>query len=329
MGIKEEYQESRLRRFGKKIARAFGFGYPSQVICCYDREKNKHYLEDPYIEDSTERGTLPVLKKKEVPDNPKKIPEKIKEKEEREDQEDRETKEIRYNNTLVRSKTNNKLIQIRGSVKEDISPSSILKYYPEAIMVIALPFGIFYTWILLWSIGTMGMGDLGLVLNTVLILTMLYQGHKVLSDGGILTLDCDYKGRLEGLEIYVPRSRRYLSLEPQEEKNIESDTVKKLITWIRPIISKNTHLTETLNNMYDEINKSYHQGMRDRTYEEEVNVQKWILIAVLCLIGGIFIGLMISGSISPIAPSGGTPKNQGNADQVKGIIMVLKGVISW
>ena len=264
--------KKKFRDVKTKFIRAFGFGYPHTLIVLHDNKDEEVYIENPRIEIKE----IEISKKK-------------------------------YKNSIIHDEKTHEVYQIRGDLKKYLKPYRIVDYYPEAAASLLLPGFIIYTAILLWAFGVITMSTIWVMIFTFLLAMMLFQGKYVYTEGNIQAVDCAYKGHISGFKLYVPMHKDFLDLEPSDDKSIIKDSIKRLVSFFKPVLAENQLLTEQIQKMADGYSKSFLLGLRMRKgymdLSEKYPAWIWALIGVVI---GIIIGLVISGGVAP-APGGAGP----------------------
>lgn len=292
-----------------KLIRAFGFGYPDQVVVV-NKKDDQTYVEDFEILEKSSRK-LPILEKKAKDINDlKELEENIEEPEDLEDQdldheeENNETKtkkQLDQVYSMIRDKKSDQIYQVQGKVSEDMKPRAIVDLFPQASIVLLLPGIIIYTMVLLWSFGLIEMGYPETIISVFLFSTLFYQGYHVYNSY-ISTLDLAYKGQISGHDMYVPKRTKYLRIWSQDDKNLVEKSIGLMISFIRPIMAENKALNSENNNMEDRVQKGIKIGERKVIGAmEKSQVPSWLWLLGLFL-AGILVGYLLAGGVQP-APS--------------------------
>ena len=265
MVIKMEDVNEKLKNAKVKLFRAFGFGYPHTLIVLHDKGDEEIYVENPRIE----------IKEIEI-------------------------KGKKFKNTIIHDPQTNDVYQVRGDLKKYLKPYRIVDYYPEGSAALLLPGFIIYTAILLWAFGVITVGSMWIMAFTFLLAMMFFQGKYIYTEGNLQAVDCAYKGHVGGFRIYVPMHKDFLDLSPSDEKSIIQDSIKRLVSFFKPVIAENQLLTEQIQKMADGYSKSFLLGLRMRKGYMELSEKypAWVW-AVIGVIIGIIIGIVISGGAAP------------------------------
>lgn len=298
----------KLKRGLLKIGRMFGFGYPEELVVLRHDGSVIKYLEDPDIffpkdeklpklqDDVKTKQDLNQLEKKISLDD---------------------DCELNAEHSIIREKKpSSKVHVVNGDVRSHFKSAAPKDYFSVSSAALAVPLIAVYNIILFFAFGVISWSPYLTVVTTFLVSLGIFQGYRT-QKGSIQALDVEYRGQVSGLEIFVPLRKKFLKIEPSDDKNMVSDVTQMLISYFRPILGENKSQTEEFINLQDRFKRAKRMGERKTMNQlQDQTKSKWFYILVGLSIGAA-VGWILSGGLTAAPPE----PVSGSGNETAGVIL--------